>query len=72
MDNLIPVYTYIGQQFIGHKYRFKCDCMFALDVIGTVLDFEMHGQEVILIIKTDPKIIRIGLNHPNLLIQKIT
>ena len=67
---MVPVYEYIGQQFVGHTYHFKCDCLLSLDVIGEVVDWSVINNELLLHVQVDKKIAKIGLNHPNLTIEK--
>lgn len=65
---------YIAEQFLGNTYRFKCDCLLALDIRGCVLDYETTDHEIILhisLISEEEKIVKLGLNHPNLTIEEI-
>lgn len=55
----------------GHTYHFMCDCVMHLDVTGTVVDWSISGQEVILHVDVDQKIVKIGLNHPHLTIEEV-
>ena len=57
---------YIAKQLIGKKLHFKCDCLFKIDHIGIVKDYEIKANEIIFIVDVDGKIIKIGENHPNL------
>lgn len=66
-----PIYDYIAEQFLGNTYHFKCDCLMALDFVGQVVDHSMSGQELILHVQTDKKIVKLGLNHPNLTIEQL-
>ena len=68
---MIEIKKYIAEQFKGNTYHFKCDCILSLDVKGTVVDFEINNDEIVLIVSTEDKIIKIGLNHPNLKIKKL-
>lgn len=68
---MIPVHEYIAQLFIGHTFRFKCDCLMALDITGRVVDWEEHSTEIVLLVDVDKKIVKIGLNHPTLTIEKV-
>ena len=63
--------TYIAKQFVGGTYHFKCDCLMALDITGTVLDYTIEPHEIILHIGVDKKIVKLGLNHPNLTIKEL-
>lgn len=60
---------YIAQQLIGKKFHFKCNCLFLLDHVGTIKDYEINQNEIIYIVEVNGKIIKIGENHPNLLVK---
>ena len=62
---------YIAQQLIGEKLHFKCDCLFPLNHIGIIKDYEIINNEVIYIVEVNEKIIKIGENHPNLLVNAV-
>lgn len=67
-----PIKNYIGEQFLDKKFHFKCDCIIPIDVIATVSDYDISGNEVILtIINDDNKIIHIGLNATSLQIEEV-
>ena len=57
---------YIAKQLIGKKLHFKCDCLFKIDHIGIIKDYEIKANEIIFIVDVNGKIIKIGENHPNL------
>lgn len=57
---------YIAKQLIGKKLHFKCDCLFKIDHIGIIKDYEIKANEIVFIVDVDGKIIKIGENHPNL------
>lgn len=67
----MDIKSYIATQFIGKKYHFKCDCLFSIDVIGVIKDFEIISNEIIFIVDVDGKIIKIGENHPKMTIEEI-
>lgn len=66
-----PIKQYIGDAMKNKQFRFKCDCLFKIDVIGTVVDYEIYRDELILHVDTNGKIIKLGENHPNLQIEMI-
>lgn len=68
---MTPIKTYIAQLFLNNKYRFKCDCLIPIDVVGVVKDFEISHSEIILYVLVDSKIIHIGLNSPSLHIEMV-
>lgn len=46
----------------------------ALDITGVVLDYETTQHEIILhisLISEEEKIVKLGLNHPNLTIEEV-
>lgn len=70
--NLVNIKDYVGQQFIGKSFRFKCECLFPLDFVGKVLGYKISSDEIILSVVKESKIISIGLNHPNLQVEPIS
>lgn len=68
---MIPIKQYIAEQFIKNTYHFTCDCLIPLDVIGTVKDYNISNNEIILIVSVNNKIIHIGLNTPSLYIEQV-
>lgn len=57
---------YIAKQLLGKTFRFKCNCLVKFDIIGKVVDYEIVNNEIIFIINSNNKMIKIGENHPNL------
>lgn len=68
---MLPIKQYIAERFIGNAYRFKCECLIPIDVIGTVKDYEISHNEIILLVEVNSKIVHIGLNSPSLTIEAI-
>ena len=66
-----PIKDYIGEQFINNTYRFKCDCLIPFDLIGIVKDYQISGNEIVLLVEVNGKIIHIGLNTSALNIEAI-
>lgn len=60
---------YIAKQLLGSKLHFYCDCIFPLDVIGTIVDYNIEENEIIFLIDVDGKIIKLGENHPKLFVN---
>lgn len=60
---------YMGKLFKGKSYHVKCDCIMAIDFKAVCVDYEMSGNELILIFDCNGKRVRIGENHPNLMIS---
>ena len=67
---MIQIKEHIAKQFIGRTYRFKCDCIVPFDIIGTVKDYELTGNEIILLVESSGKIVHIGVNTPSLYIEE--
>ena len=63
--------NFIAKKLVGSKFRFTCDCIVPLDVVGVVKDFEILNNEIIYLIDVGGKIIKIGENHPNLMIEEL-
>ena len=63
---MISFKDYIAKEFIGRRVHFKCDCLFPLDHVGVIKDYEINNNEIVFIVDVDGKIIKIGENHPNL------
>ena len=67
-----PIKNYIGEQFIGKRFHFKCNCIMPIDVIATVTDYDISGNEIVLtVINSNNKIIHIGLNAATLQIEEV-
>lgn len=60
---------YIASNFIGKRLRFNCDCTFPMDIIGTIVDYEIIGNEIIFKVKKEDKIVRVSENHPKLMVE---
>lgn len=63
---MISFKDYIAKEFIGRLVHFKCDCLFPLDHVGMIKDYEINSNEIVFIVDVGGKIIKIGENHPNL------
>jgi hypothetical protein len=68
---MTPIKQYIANMFIGKTFHFKCDCVIPIDVIGTVCDTTITQYEIVLLVNTNKKIIKIGLNTPSLTIEEL-
>lgn len=68
---MIPIKEFIAKQFINNRYHFTCDCLIPFDLIGTVKDYQISGNEIILLVEVNGKIIHIGLNTSALNIEAI-
>ena len=68
---MIAVKEYIAKQFLNDTYHFKCDCIVPLDIVGVVKDYEISGNEIVLLVESRSKLLQIGLNTPNLFIEEL-
>lgn len=57
---------YLAKQLLNETFRFKCNCLVKFDITGKVIDYEIVNNEIVFIINSNNKIIKIGENHPNL------
>lgn len=62
---------YVAEQLVGTSLRFKCDCVFPMDIEGIIKDYEIVDGEIIFKVLTDNKIISIGLNHPKMMVKPL-
>lgn len=69
---MIEFKKYIADQLIGQTLRFKCDCIFPLDKVGTIRDWEIISNEIIFSVDVGGKIIKLGENHPNLIVESVS
>lgn len=60
---------YIAEQLVGKTLHFKCDCLIPLDHTGTIIGYEISGNEILFVVNVGGKIIKIGENHPNLQVE---
>lgn len=60
---------YIAEQLVGKTLHFKCDCLIPLDHTGTIIGYEISGNEILFVVNAGGKIIKIGENHPNLQVE---
>lgn len=69
---MLPIKTYIAEQFINKTFQFKCDCLIPIDTVGVVKDYEITNNEIVLFVSTlNGRIIHIGLNTPSLHIKAL-
>lgn len=69
---MTPIKDFIAKTFLKKAFHFSCNCLLDLDVKGIVNDYEVIGNEIVLIVsRDDGKIIHIGLNTPSLEIEEI-
>lgn len=68
---MIEFKKYIAEQLIGKKIHFKCECLFPINHIGVIKDYEVVQNEIMFVVDLDGKVVKIGENHPNLLVKAI-
>jgi hypothetical protein len=68
---MVSYKEFVAKQFLNKTVRFKCDCIVPLDVTGKVINFYLEKNEIIYIIESNNKIIKIGENTPNLMVSFI-
>lgn len=56
---------------VGKSFHFVCDCVFALDFVGTIKGYDVSGSEIIFKVETGDKMINIGENHPKLKVTPV-
>lgn len=62
---------YIAKQLVGTSLRFKCDCVFPMDIEGIIKDYEIVDGEIIFKVLTGSKMISIGENHPKMMVKPL-
>lgn len=69
---MVYIKDYIGNYFVGKKFRFKCTCLISFDFEGEVKGYKIKDTEIVLQVdRGQGKLIDIGLNHPKLNIDEI-
>ena len=60
---------FVAQHLTGHTARFICDCIIRLDITGVVTGYEMNGSEIVYIVDTGDRRVKIGENTPKLEVE---
>jgi hypothetical protein len=68
---MVSYKEFVAKQFLNKTVRFKCDCIVPLDVTGKVINFYLEKNEIIYIIESQDKIVKIGENTPNLIVEVV-
>lgn len=56
--------------FLNKDVHLTCDCIIGLDVVGTVVNYEIVGSEIVYVLSTaGGKLVRVGENTPDLKIS---
>lgn len=66
-----PLKHILAESLKGRTYNFKCSCILPIDDIGTIKDYEIVNNEILFIVDFHGKIVRIGENHPNMLLSPV-
>jgi hypothetical protein len=68
---MVSYKEFVAKQFLNKTVRFKCDCIVPLDITGKVINFYLEKNEIIYIIESQDKIVKIGENTPNLIVEVV-
>jgi hypothetical protein len=60
---------YIRSLFIGKKVRFTSDCIVKIDISGTVVGIDHAGSELVFLVNTGDRIVKIGENTSKLTVE---
>lgn len=60
---------YLASLLIGKKIRFTCNCIMNLNITGRVKDYILTDTEILWIVDTGSKIVKVGSNTPNMQIE---
>lgn len=60
---------YIKSQLINKRVRFVSDCIVKIDITGTVVGVDHVGSELIFLVNTGERIVKIGENTSKLKIE---
>lgn len=60
---------YIKSQLLNKRVRFVSDCIVKIDVTGTVIGVDHVGSELIFLVNTGERIVKIGENTSKLKIE---
>lgn len=63
--------TYIANQLLHKKLHFKCSCIISFDIIGEIVDYEIKNNEIVFLVNSNNKIVKIGENTPNLDVNEL-
>ena len=66
---MVSYKDFIKSQFIGKKVRFTSDCIVKIDIEGIVIGTEQSGSEILYLVDTGKKIVKIGENTSKLKIE---
>lgn len=66
---MVSYKDFVKSQFIGKKVRFLSDCIVKIDIEGIVIGAEQSGSEILYLVDTGKKIVKIGENTSKLKIE---
>lgn len=68
---MTPIKEYIASLMVGKRFHFKCDCLFAIDFVGTIKSYKIDNGQIIFLVEHNSKIISIDENHPKMKIEEV-
>ena len=60
---------YLASSLIGKKIRFTCNCIMNINITGRVKDYILTDTEILWIVDTGSKIVKVGSNTPSMQIE---
>lgn len=60
---------YIKSLFLNKKVRFTSDCIVKIDITGTIVGVDHVGSELLFLVNTGNKIVKIGENTSKLSVE---
>lgn len=60
---------YIKSLFLNKKVRFTSDCIVKIDITGTIIGVDHVGSELLFLVNTGNKIVKIGENTSKLNVE---
>lgn len=62
----------LAESMKGNKYHFRCTCIVPINDDGVIKDYEIKNNEILFLVDFNGKIVKIGENHPNMYLTKIS
>lgn len=66
-----PIKDFIAKQFLHQRFHFRCPCIVPLDFEGEIVSYDILNNEIVFHITYKDRLVKLGINHPNLTIEKI-
>lgn len=61
--------SFIAKQLIGKELHFTCDCLVPINIRGEIKDYEILNNEIVFIVDVKGRLVKLGENHPNLMVE---